>query len=260
MASKSLVLLTSATLLGSLVLTSNAVFAQSRVSNPSPLTTTQKQQAAQVARKTVNVNYSTGYMSVTSSALTNNGLSSSQVNYVESTIQAYDSKLSTQATPPRTISPLSVSPNTPLWLTTANFTGQKVMLYQGAENNYSWGMLHMLYRHNWLNWSGGVTAVQIVVHQAQSHSIDTGVNNYGRELYNKWFISKNIPFFTYQVELQVVVQPGNATEGNNQYENGSVVTGYPIAGDYTKETWHGVPNTSIVPWWIGEGQYTQTLK
>jgi hypothetical protein len=73
-------------------------------------------------------------------------------------------------------------------------------------------------------------------------------------------ISKDIPFFTYQVELQVIVQTGNATEGNNQYENRSVVTGYPIAGDYARETWHDVANTSIVPWWIGEGQYIQTVK
>jgi hypothetical protein len=75
-------------------MTPNAVFAQSTVSDPTPLTTTQQQQAVQVARKTVNVNYATGYMSASSSALAQNGLSTSQINYVENTIQTYDVKLS----------------------------------------------------------------------------------------------------------------------------------------------------------------------
>lgn len=222
------------------------------------LTASQEAQANQVAKETVSVNYVSGYMSVNSSTLAANGLSSSQINYVESTIQSYDATLpSSSSTPTMTALPSSVSPNDPIWITVANFTGQKVILYEGASNG--WGIQHMYYRHNWGIGAGGTTAAEILVHQAQSHSIDTSSNNNGRELYNKWFISKNIPFFTYQVELQVVVQPGNATEGDNQFEDGSVVTGYPIAGDYTTETWHGVPNTSIVPWWIGTGQYTQTL-
>lgn len=77
-----------------------------------------------------------------------------------------------------------------------------------------------------------------------------------RNLYLKWFHT-TVPFYSWKVLMQIVVNIGNAT-GNVDamgHGPGAVVAGYPIRGNYKTETWHGTPNTSIVPWWINVGQY-----
>lgn len=227
----------------------------------SSLTADQKAQASKIAQETETINTTNGYVSVNTSVLTQHGLSPQQVNYVEDTINAYDAKYgltSTSTTPTSlAVSPTttntSISENTPIWYKSAAFTKQMVMLYEGLYQSDSWGWEHMAYRHNWTT-AAGQKAVEIAVHQAQYYTVQSN----GRYEYDKWFTT-TVPFEDWSVLIMIVVSPGNAT-GNNLYGPGSVVTGYPISGSYTTETWHGTTGTSIVPWWINDGYYAQTLK
>ena len=218
----------------------------------STLTATQKAQAAEVAQSTEVISQTTGYVSVNSNALVAAGLSSTQVDYVESTIQAFDSHygLTASTTPPSgIISPQAVSPNAAIWLATAGETGQQVMLYEGTAS--TGGMLHMHYRHNWYTGGRGTTAIQ----NAVTHVYSNKVQSNGRIRYiSNWFYT-TIPFESWKVRILLAVNSGNAT-GNNYTGPGSVWTGYPVAGNYKVKTWHGVPNTSIVPYWVNLGFYT----
>lgn len=226
------------------------------------LTAAQKSQAAQVARETENIDTANGYVSVSPNVLVQHGLSGQQTHYVESTIGAYDTKYGLTATssPPGSSSSVgpsmmstTISGNTPIWYKSAAFTKQMVMLYEGYYQANSWGWQHMSYRHNWQN-GAGQKAVEIAVHQAQYYTVQSN----GRYEYDKWFTT-TVPFESWSVLIAIIVSPGNAT-GKNLYGSGSVVTGFPIAGDYKTETWHNVAGTSIVPWWINDGEYAQTLK
>lgn len=66
-----------------------------------------------------------------------------------------------------------------------------------------------------------------------------------------------MPFENWAILLEVIVNNGNATGTVNSQGHGpgTVITGYPIYGNYVTETWHGVQGTSIVPWWINVGEY-----
>lgn len=238
---------------GPLIASSPALAQTSPVVLPS-LTAAQRTQAAQVARTTEDVNTHTGYVSVSPTALAQQGLSASQVAYVESTIQQYDDQSglhATSTTSSTAVSPSDVSPNAGIWYKSAAFTHQMVMLYEGEYSEQSWGWLHMSYRHNW-NTAAAQKAVEIAVHQAQYYSVQSN----GRYEYDKWFTT-TIPFESWSVLMMIVVSPGNAT-GNDLYGPGSVVTGYPIAGSYKISPRDG-KLTSIVPWWINDGYYAQTL-
>jgi hypothetical protein len=230
---------------------SSLVTAQTTVGD-STLTAIQKAQAAEVAQSTEVINQTNGYVSVNSNALVAAGLSLAQVDYVESTIQEFDSHygLTSSTTPPSgVISPLTVSPNTAIWLTTAGKTGQQVMLYEGTAS--TGGLLHMNYRHNWYTGGTGTAAIQ----NAVTHVYSATPQSNGRIRYiSDWFYT-TIPFESWKVRILLAVNSGNAT-GNDYTGPGSVWTGYPVAGNYTVETWHGVPNTSIVPYWVNYGFYT----
>ena len=250
--SKSTALFAASTLLGSLVLSSGAVFAQS-LPRP-PLTTTQKTQAAQVARNTEHINTTNGYVSVSSAVLTQRGLSPQQISYVETTIRTYDTHYGLTATTPSSavLTPMAYPPNTAIWLTYGNHTGQRVILYEGAQDG--WGWVHMQYRHNWKNTAVAQNAVKVAVNSG-SYKFQHR-RNYDRNLYFKKF-KTTIPFIGWWIELQVVVNVGNATGSVDSQGRGpgAVVTAFPIAGNYVKKTWHGQQNTSIVPWWINVGYY-----
>ena len=230
---------------------SSLVNAQTAV-DASTLTTTQKAQAAEAAQSTEVINQTTGYVSVKSNVLTAAGLSPAQVDYVESTVQAFDTHYGvTSSTPPPSgvISPSTVSPNAAIWLTTAGKTGQQVMLYEGTAS--TGGLLHMNYRHNWYTGGRGTTAIQ----NAVTHVYSDQVQSNGRIRYiSNWFYT-TIPFQSWKVRILLAVNSGNAT-GNNYKGSGSVWTGYPVAGNYKVETRHGVKNTSIVPYWVNYGFYT----
>ncbi len=123
------------------------------------------------------------------------------------------------------------------------------MLYEGTAS--TGGMLHMHYRHNWYTGGRGTTAIQ----NAVTHVYSNKVQSNGRIRYiSNWFYT-TIPFESWKVRILLAVNSGNAT-GNNYTGPGSVWTGYPVAGNYKVKTWHGVPNTSIVPYWVNLGFYT----
>lgn len=212
------------------------------------LTVAQKAQAAQVARETEYIDTKNGYVSDSAQALASYGLSASQIAYVENTIQTYDAnyRLTGPSSVPTTVQ-TSVSPNDAIWETTNLYTGQKVVLYEGAQPGIGWQ--HMMYRHNWYDLGAAQTTVETVCWNPDSYKKQAN----GRWAYYKWF-DTTVPFETWEVEIMIVVNPGNAT-GTSYTGPGAVVTGYPVAGNYVKETWHGIPNTSIVPWWVNEGQY-----
>ncbi|MDA8192945.1 MAG: hypothetical protein M0Z53_02940 [Thermaerobacter sp.] len=112
----------------------------------------------------------------------------------------------------------------------------------------------MEYRHNWGGGWGDYwarRAIQIAVQRDQWYTVQSN----GRYGYDKWFTT-TVPFETWSVLMEISVNPGNAG-GYNCFGPGSVITGYPIAGDYVTETWHGKAGTSIVPWWINAGDYAQ---
>ncbi|MDA8195232.1 MAG: hypothetical protein M0Z53_14755 [Thermaerobacter sp.] len=239
-----------------LPLIGSVAYAESTAPSPA-LTSAQKAQAARVARKTEHINPTNGYVSVGTSVLAQHGLSTQQIGYVTSTIRAFDAKHGLTAASPATTSvgrPLAVSANAGIWYNSAAFTQQMVMLYEGVYSANSWGWQHMSYRHNWLT-GAGQKAVEIAVHQAQYWAVQSYNSRY---VYDKWFTT-TVPFENWSVLIEVIVSPGNAT-GKNLYGPGSVVTAYPIAGSYKTQTWRGVLGTSIVPWWINDGYYAQTLK
>jgi len=215
------------------------------------LTAAEQAQAAQVARATEQINTTTGYVSVSTTALSDDGLTPSQVAYVETTIQQYDARqnLTATSTPP-VAQPSTYPPDTAIWLTYGNFTGQRVILYEGANPGVGWR--HMQYRHNWKNTGAATTAVEDAVHLGSYQP----QNSPKRSLYREWFHT-TVPFFSWMVEIQVVVNVGNASGVVNDFGRGpgAVYTAYPIAGNFKKKTWHGVANTSIVPWWMNVGQY-----
>ncbi|NMP24474.1 hypothetical protein [Sulfobacillus harzensis] len=110
----------------------------------------------------------------------------------------------------------------------------------------------MQYRHNWKNTAAAQNAVKTAVNSGNYVPQASPKRN----LYLKWFHT-TVPFYSWKVLMQIVVNVGNAT-GNVDAKGhgpGAVVTGYPIRGNYKTETWHGTPNTSIVPWWINVGRY-----
>lgn len=220
------------------------------------LTTAEQAQAAQVARATEHINTTTGYVSVSTTALRDDGLTPSQVAYVETTIQQYDAhqNLTATSTPP-VAQPSTYPPDTAIWDAYANWTGQFVILYEGAHPG--WGWIHMQYRHNWKNTAVAQDCVQQTVADAQA----TGTDKYGHPIYDHWW-KTTVPFETWTILLEVIVNNGNATGVVNSkgHGPGAVITGYPIYGNYVTKTWHGRPGTSIVPWWINDGLYQSTNK
>jgi len=226
----------------------------SRQSAGNELTAAEQAQAAQVARRTEQINTTTGYVSVSTTALSNEGLPPSQVAYVETTIQQYDAHhgLTASSTPP-IIQPLTYPPDTAIWDAYANLTGQFVILYEGAHPG--WGWIHMQYRHNWKNTAVAQDCVQQTVADAQA----TGEDTFGHPVYDHWW-KTTVPFESWTILLEVIVDNGNATGvvTSKGHGPGAVITGYPIYGNYVTETWHGKPGTSIVPWWINDGLYQST--
>jgi len=60
------------------------------LSTANGLTAAEQAQAAKIAQATEHINTTTGYVSVSTTALRDDGLAPSQVAYVETTIQQYD--------------------------------------------------------------------------------------------------------------------------------------------------------------------------
>ncbi|MCY0909768.1 MAG: hypothetical protein OWR62_15435 [Sulfobacillus thermotolerans] len=129
--------LASIAFIGSPLFTSSPVLAQtSPVSRPA-LTATQRAQAAQVARQTEQINTTTGYVRVSPTILAHHGLDSAQIAYEETTINAYDVHHDLTATTPSavpsTVAPMAYPANTAIWDAYGNYTGQFVILYEGAQ-------------------------------------------------------------------------------------------------------------------------------
>ncbi len=168
-------------------------FAQSTTATlPAP----QMAQAAQVASETENINTTNGYVSDNAQVLASFGLSASQIQYVENTIQTYDTTNGLTATSTSQTTPTSdsISPNAGIWVTTDLYSGQKIMLYEGAQPGIGWQ--HMMYRHNWANLGTAQTTVEIVCHNPDSWTIQSN----GRYAYYKWF-DTTVPFESWEVEF-----------------------------------------------------------
>ncbi len=178
------------------------MFAASAPANA--LTSSQKSQAAQVARQTENINTTSGYVNVTSATLAQHGLDPAHIAYVKKTIQQYHLRYGLTSSSPRRIIPktapslspsIAVGPNTGLWVTLARYTKQWVMLYYGKESEVGWR--HMEYRHNWGGGWGDYwarRAIQIAVHRDQWYYVQ-GNGRYG---YDKWFTT-TVPFEKWSV-------------------------------------------------------------
>ncbi len=242
------------TLLGSVLFSAPSVSAQSSFGTAPSLTTAQKAQAAQVARQTEHVNTTTGYVSVSSATLAQRRLSPDEISYIENTIRTYNHHygLTASMSAPANLSPMAYPPNTPIWLTYGNQTGQRVILYEG--NWDGWGWTHMQYRHNWKNTAAAQNAVKIAVNSGKYSFQHRRTGD--RNLYSEWFRTR-VPFMGWKVLIQIIVEPGDAN--GDPYGPGAVVTGFPIQGNYKRKTWHDKPNTSIVPWWINVGYYKPGL-
>ena len=92
------------------------------------------------------------------------------------------------------------------------------MLYEGSQPGIGW--VHMQYRHNWKNTDTAANAVRLTVSQDWYWFIQSN----GKIVYRQW-IDTTVPFFSWHVLMEVIVNPGNAT-GTDVYGPGSVVTAY----------------------------------
>ena len=218
--------------------------------SPIGLTSAQKSQAARVARQTEHINTTSGYVSVSSTALAEHGLNSRQIAYVQETVHRFDTHLnlsfsSTSVSP----APLNAPPNATIWDTHAQFTGQYVMLFEGAQPG--WGWAHMQCRHNW---NIEIAQANVEKNRVWRTILDTTRHTY---IYNHWW-NTTVPFRNFYVLMQVVVNGGNTTRyANSQGKGpGAVITAYPIYGNYKSAYRCGKPNSSLVPWWINDGYYT----
>jgi hypothetical protein len=103
--------------------------------------------------------------------------------------------------------------NTTIWLTYGNFTGQKVILYEGAQSG--WGRQHVQYRQNWNNKASAQDCVEYTVADAQA----VGQDKYGYPVYDHCR-KTTVLFENWTILVEIIVNNGHATDPVNSNGNG----------------------------------------